>query len=235
MHKIMIQDYLKKYNFSLSDEEITKFEKLLVIFQEKNAKINLSSIRNEESIIEKHFIDSLFLTNFIELKWKIADIWTWWWFPLIPLAIVDKTENSMFYGIDSIDKKLKAVLDFSNTLRLKNIITIQSRFEELWRDKNHRESFDFVLSRATAYFPSLLEYAIPLLKVWWTFIAYKLINDEEILEWKLALKELNSEIIDIKKYNLWWTDRCLIFIRKNKKTSNLYPRNIWIVKINPII
>jgi 16S rRNA (guanine527-N7)-methyltransferase len=68
MHKIMIQDYLKKYNFSLSDEEITKFEKLLVIFQEKNAKINLSSIRNEESIIEKHFIDSLFLTNFIELK-----------------------------------------------------------------------------------------------------------------------------------------------------------------------
>jgi 16S rRNA G527 N7-methylase RsmG len=29
----------------------------------------------------------------------------------------------------------------------------------------YREQFDFVVSRATAYFPVLLEYAIPLLKV----------------------------------------------------------------------
>jgi 16S rRNA G527 N7-methylase RsmG len=38
------------------------------MFKEKNNQINLSSLRDDESIIEKHFIDSLMLTKFIQLS-----------------------------------------------------------------------------------------------------------------------------------------------------------------------
>jgi 16S rRNA (guanine527-N7)-methyltransferase len=57
------------------------------------------------------------------------------------------------------------VEEFAEKLNLKNIKTIHGRAEEIGQDTKYRESFDFVTSRATAYFPTLLEFVIPLLKV----------------------------------------------------------------------
>ena len=54
----------KKYNLELEDYEYDKFEKFLKIFIEKNSQINLSAIRDEEWIIEKHFVDSIMLNIF---------------------------------------------------------------------------------------------------------------------------------------------------------------------------
>jgi 16S rRNA G527 N7-methylase RsmG len=31
--------------------------------------------------------------------------------------------------------------------------------------ENHREKYDMVVSRATAFFPTLLEYTLPLIKI----------------------------------------------------------------------
>ncbi len=238
----MLQKTFKSYNFNFDEKTIKKFEDFLAMFKEKNNQINLSSLRDDESIIEKHFIDSLMLTKFIQLSWNIADIWTWWGFPLIPLAIYYSMQDknldinsgwqitkTQFYWIDSVAKKLKSVDEFAINLELDNIQTIHSRFEELWQDKEYRESFDFVVSRATAYFPTLLEYAIPLLKVGWIFIAYKMDNENELIEWDVALIKLKSEIVYIKKYELWWQKRSLVIIRKNEKTPKDYPRSSQII------
>ena len=78
------------------------------IFIEKNSQINLSAIRESEDIIKKHFVDSVFLNTFIDfVPWdKIVDMWTGWWFPLLPLAIVNPEVE--FVWIDSVWKKLKS-------------------------------------------------------------------------------------------------------------------------------
>ena len=164
---------------------------------------------------------------------KIADLWTWWWFPLIPLAIVNPLIN--FYWIDSVWKKLKAVEEFALELQLENIKTINSRAEDLWQNLDYRESFDFVVSRATAFMPTLLEYVIPLLKVWWIFIAYKLEDKEELKQSKKALERLWSKIFQIKNYEIWWQKRVLIFIEKLKETNKKYPRKTWIPLKSPIV
>ena len=244
----MLKQILNNYNFNLGESTIKKFELFLKIFKEKNSQINLSSLRDDESIIEKHFIDSLMLTKYLQLSWKIADIWTWWWFPLIPLAIYNwildsksdvqeykNINDSQFYWIDSVAKKLRAIDEFALNLWLPNIQTVHARTEELGIDKNYRETFDFVVSRATAYFPTLLEYAIPLLKVWWIFIAYKMDNENEIFEWKVALIKLKSEIIYIKKYDLCWQKRSLIFVKKQEKTPWDYPRSSQLIARKPLI
>jgi 16S rRNA (guanine527-N7)-methyltransferase len=62
----MIKRLFKKYDIELSEKEIKKFEKFLEIFKEKNSQINLSAIREDEAIIEKHFIDSIMLNIFLE-------------------------------------------------------------------------------------------------------------------------------------------------------------------------
>jgi 16S rRNA (guanine527-N7)-methyltransferase len=199
---------------------------------EKNSEINLSGIRDKDWIIEKHFIDSIMLNVFIELKWKVVDMWTGWGFPLIPLAIINK--DATFIWIDSVWKKLKAIDEFIEKLELKNVKTLNWRAEEIGQDLQYREQFDFVTCRATAYLPTLLEYVIPLLKVGWIFAAYKADDKEELKSAKKALSRLWSKILKVKNYKLADQDRTIVLIEKISKTHLKYPRKVWVPLSRPI-
>ena len=227
-----MNELLEKYKIELENEEIKKFEKFLKIFIEKNSKINLSAIRDEPWIIEKHFIDSIILNIFLELEWKVADLWTGWWFPGLPLAIINPKVK--FTLIDSVGKKLNAIDGFIQELKLKNVITLNWRAEEIGQNSKYREQFDFVVSRATAFFPTLLEYTIPLLKVGWIFAAYKLNDKEELKSWKKALRWLWAKILKVKNYSLDWQKRTIVLIEKISETHKKYPRKVWIPLQNPI-
>ncbi len=63
-----MQELFKQYDINLTQEQESKFKDFLQIFIETNAQINLSAIRDEAGIIEKHFIDSLILTNFCSIE-----------------------------------------------------------------------------------------------------------------------------------------------------------------------
>ena len=228
-----MQELFKKYDINLSEKETLKFSEFLKYFTEINSQVNLSAIRDEEGIIEKHFIDSIYLEKFAKISGRVLDMWTWWGFPGIPLKIVN--ENVEFVLVDSIWKKVKIVNDFIAKLDLKNIKAIQTRAEELGHDKNYRESFDFVVSRATAYMPVLLEYVIPLLKVGWTLIAYKLDNNVEFEEWKKALELLGAKIEKIEHYEIWDNKRSFVFIKKVKPTAKTYPRDVGVPLKNPLV
>ncbi len=245
-----MQELFKKYNIELEKSELEKFQKFLEIFKEKNSQINLSAIRDDEGIIEKHFIDSIMLNVFLEFKLplsanadislqegdkkiKVADLWTGWGFPLIPIAITNPEIN--FVWIDSVWKKLKAIDDFAKKLDLKNVKTINTRAEELGQNLEYRENFDFLVSRATAYMPVLLEYTIPLLKLGWIFCAYKLEDKEELKSSKKALARLWAKILKVKNYTLSGQKRTIIFIEKIKETNKKYPRKVWIPLQKPII
>jgi 16S rRNA (guanine527-N7)-methyltransferase len=165
-------------------------------------------------------------------KIKVLDLWTGWGFPLIPLAIVNPEIE--FVWLDSVWKKLKAVEEFAQNLDLKNISTINWRAEDFWQDPKHREKYDYIVSRATAYLPTLLEFAIPLLKVWWIFIAYKLADKEELRSAKKAFSRLSSKIYKIKNYDIEWQRRTLIIIEKLHPTHKKYPRKVGIPLARPI-
>ncbi len=231
----------KKYNIELEKDELKKFKQFLELFKEKNNQINLSAIRNDNDIIEKHFIDSIILNTFMDFEEnalpdspevEVADLGTWWGFPLIPLAIVNPQIN--FTWIDSVWKKLKAIKEFSKDLWLKNVSILNGRAEEIGQNSKYREQYDFIISRATAFFPTLLEYVIPLLKVGWIFIAYKLDDKEELKSAKKALSRLSSKIFKIKNYTINWQKRTLVFIEKLHSTNKKYPRKIWIPLKTPI-
>lgn len=230
-----MHELLEKYNIELSPEEHKKFEQFLKIFMEKNTHINLSSIRDENGIIEKHFIDSLFLAVFfdIEPKMNVADMGTGGWFPGIPLAII--APEAHFTLIDSVVKKQRCVSEFAETLWLSNIDTLSGRAEEIGQNPTYRENFDLVVSRATAYFPTLLEYSLPLLKVWGILAAYKLTDKQEFQSIKKALSRLWGKIYKIKNYELAGQERSIVFIEKVAPTHKNYPRKVWIPLKEPII
>lgn len=240
-----MQKLLNKYSIELSPEELQKFEKFLEIFMETNSQINLSAIRDAEGIIEKHFIDSLMLAVFYDLtptlsweereqlaKIKIADMGTGGWFPGIPLAITHPGAD--FTLIDSVGKKLRCIDNFVSELDLKNVTTLNGRAEEIGKNLDYREQYDLVVSRATAYFPTLLEYVIPLLKIWGIFAAYKLNDKDELKSAKKALSRLWAKILKVKNYRLADQDRTIVFIEKITKTHLKYPRKVGIPLKEPI-
>ncbi len=227
-----MKELFEKYSLELEKSELEKFEKFLEIFTLKNSQINLSAIRESDDIIEKHFIDSLLLNIFVDLYWEVADLWTGGWFPLIPLAITNP--ETEFTWIDSVGKKIKVVNEFIDTLDIPNAHAIQSRFEDAWQDDAYRESFDFVVSRATAFLPVLLEYAIPLLKTGWVLCAYKLDDKDELKSSKKALSKLWAKILKVKNYTIWDQKRVIIFIEKISDTPKKYPRKNGIPLQSPI-
>lgn len=56
----MNTDIFQAHGFELSDTEREQFERFLTLFIDYNSHTNLSAIRDEEGIIGKHFIDSLY-------------------------------------------------------------------------------------------------------------------------------------------------------------------------------
>jgi 16S rRNA (guanine527-N7)-methyltransferase len=233
-----MRELFQKYDIELSESEIEKFQKFLEIFMETNSQINLSAIRDEAWIIEKHFIDSLMLAVFYDLvpdstgTMNIVDMGTGGWFPGIPLAITHP--DAQFTLIDSVAKKLKCVQNFADTLKLPNIKTLTGRAEDIGQNPNHREQYDMVVSRATAYFPTLLEYSLPLLKVGGMLAAYKLTDKEEFTSIKKALSRLGGKIYKIKNYELDGQERSIVFIEKIAQTHAKYPRKVGIPLKEPL-
>lgn len=81
-----------------------KLEKYLQMLMEKNKVMNLTAIRQEEDILEKHFEDSLLLTPFLNDNDKyILDIGTGAGFPGLVLAITNPDKN--FLLVDSVKRK----------------------------------------------------------------------------------------------------------------------------------
>lgn len=181
------------------------------MFLEKNKQINLSAIRDEEWVMIKHVQDSLELEKIINWKeWmRIADIWTGWWFPLIPLAISHPECN--FVWIDSVRKKTIAVWEILDQLNVKNVEMVWSRIEDI---KN--ETFDLITARAVAYSDKLLNRATPLIKKWWRIALMKQVNDDEKAVLLNTAKKKNLILETEYKYNLfeWDIDRVIYILKR---------------------
>ncbi len=59
------ESFFLQHGFELSDNELNQFQQFLTFFVQYNSHTNLSAIRDEEGIIIKHFIDSLYGASLI--------------------------------------------------------------------------------------------------------------------------------------------------------------------------
>ena len=208
--------------FGLNKEQISKFETYLDLLLEWNEKFNLTAITDKDEIEEKHFIDSLELFKYFDVKNKtLLDVGSGAGFPGIPLAIVEPSLKVTL--LESNGKRVSFLKETVKVLDLKNVDIIQGRVEEL----GTREKYDFVTARAVKELNILLELCFYLVKVGGSFIAYKSSGvEEEILNAKHALKCLQIE--EFKKFDYYLpkskNNRVFLGILKKNKTQKKYPR-----------
>lgn len=229
MNKEQFQEELQKLGIDLTGRELISFNSYCEFLKEYNKHTNLTSIKDDEGIFLKHFYDSLTIVKMEKIDSQyICDIGTGAGFPGLVLKIV--FPNIKIDLLDATSKKcnfLKLVVD---TLKLDNVNIINKRAEEYSHEC--REKYDIVVSRAVAPLKHLLEYSVPLLKVNGLFIALKSNIDSEIINIDNYYKKLELSDEKIIKFNLPYEDsmRTIYRVRKNKVTSNIYPRTYSQIK-----
>jgi len=152
-------DILLKYFSDFTNTQLDQLQALKELYKNWNAKINLISRKDIDSLYEKHVLHSLSIAAAFEFEpaSEIIDIGTGGGFPGIPLAIYFPAVR--FHLVDSVGKKLKAVNAVAGAIGLNNVTTQHIRAEEISKRK-----FDFVVSRAVAPLKELWNWSKPLLR-----------------------------------------------------------------------
>ncbi len=184
----------------MSDNFQKQLDKLVNIFLQKNSQINLSAIRDPKEVKIKHIQDSLELNKILKIPaWaRVLDIWTWWGFPLLPLAITNPQAH--FVGLDARNKKIKAIQDMVNQLGLKNVDLVRSRIED------HKGDYEIITARAVGYIDKLLNRTKHLLKKWTKLVLYKQFSEQELTDMQKLLPQYGLHLTKSHHYRLFDDD-----------------------------
>ena len=222
--KVIYKDINKNLVNTLEDQRFATYYSYLV---EQNKVMNLTNITDEKEVYEKHFYDSIILTDILDTTNKsILDIGAGAGFPSIPIKIVD--DSILVTVVDGLNKRIKFLDSLIEKLALNSINLIHGRAEEL--DKSLE--FDLVTARAVARLNILVELAIPFVKHGGYFVASKSTNYEStLLKAEKEITILGGQIESI--YNYQVNDEIvhsLIIIKKVKQTPKDYPRQFSKIK-----
>lgn len=215
----------KKMQIELSNQQLEQFYLYMNLLLEWNEKINLTAITDPKEIILKHFIDSITIAPYLKNAQSILDIGTGAGFPGIPLAILENSKD--FVLMDSLNKRIIFLQEVIQNIALTRVQAIHGRAEELGKEKEHREHYDLVASRAVAKLNILLEYMLPFVKVGGRCICMKSQEiEEELEEAKQAIELLGGKLERVDEIILPESDvkRKIIVIQKVRQTPIKYPR-----------
>ena len=222
---------------SLDETACSRFMTYQKLLLEWNEKMNLTAITEEKEIIIKHFLDSISLLAYLDMKenTSLLDLGTGAGFPGLPLLIA-RPDFSLSL-LDSLQKRLTFLQQVSQALELPSVSCLHGRAEDLGKDPLYRESFDICVSRAVAPFPILCEWCLPFVRVGGLFAAMKGPDVvKELSQTERAVEVLGGEIKSMKKVTLPFSDitHTIIFIKKLRQTPTQYPRKPGVAKKNPI-
>ena len=228
---------MESSGIKVSDTAISTLCAFHEMVMDENSRINLTRITDERDAAYLHFADSLMPLTFnlpIPGQARVLDIGSGAGFPAIPMAVLKPELH--FTLLDSVDKKVRFIRGAIDAFAL-NAQAVHARAELLAHDKAHRESYSVVLSRAVAPLSTLLELALPFVKVGGLFLAWKGPNAAEELEPAAnALRVLGGKLTKVYEYTLMdgFHQRCLIAFTKIRSTPVQYPRKPDLPRKNPI-
>ncbi|MGN0091623.1 MAG: 16S rRNA (guanine(527)-N(7))-methyltransferase RsmG [Alistipes sp.] len=145
-------ELIEKYFGNLTDCRREQFAALGTAYAEWNARINVVSRKDFDSLYLRHILHSLAIARVCRFDdgAEIADVGCGGGFPSVPLAIM--FPHARFTAIDSIGKKIKVVDGVCKAAGITNLQPVNARIESV----NRR--FDYVVSRAVTNMPDFVKW-----------------------------------------------------------------------------
>jgi 16S rRNA (guanine527-N7)-methyltransferase len=203
-----------------------------------NNRFNLTAIRESETIRTKHFLDSL--SCILALRDsppnRLIDIGTGAGFPGIPLKIAMPAMRLTL--VESISKKAEFCQHVVKTLGLDGVDILTTRAEEIGQMAQHRQKYDWAVSRAVAAMPTLVEYLLPLIRIGGRILAQKGENaPAETQTAEYAIHLLGGCLHQLIPISLPGVvdERYLVVINKIAATPLTFPRRVGIPTKNPLV
>jgi len=225
----------RAFNVDLSPQQLDAFEIYLRELTDWNTRINLTAIIERESVLVKHFLDSLSLVPQLpETAVTLLDVGSGAGFPGVPLKIA--RPHLRVTLLEAVGKKVAFLQHLVTALNLTDTLALHRRAEDLARDAAHREHYDVVVARAVAELRVLAEYCLRCVRVGGIFIAQKGIAvDDEVQTAARALRILGGEIRAIESVQLPGLEpRHLIVVAKIAPTTATFPRRAGMPASQPL-
>ncbi len=221
------QKILEKWEIPFLKEQQEQLVTYYEMLVKKNKVMNLTAITEFEEVLDKHFLDSIALAQYVDLTRSVSviDLGTGAGFPGMPLKIM--FPDLRITLADSLNKRILFLDEVIGELGLTDIQTVHARAEDLAHDQKYREQYDYCVSRAVANLSSLSEYCLPFVKIGGSFISYKSGEiEKELTAAKKAIFLLGGQFEQVIPFQLEGTDlnRSFVMIKKEKKTAKTYPR-----------
>lgn len=239
----LFQERAKEAGIELTQGQVGKFLLFLGELKEWNRKFNLTAIDDEEEILVRHFIDSLFCVVRIppEIQKKIGkviDIGSGAGFPGIPIKIYRPLLEMAL--LEATGKKVEFLRFISAKLGFENSLeVIHGRAEDCGKNLDYREKYDLAVSRAVSELAILAEYSLPFVRPGGIFISQKGGEiDQELREAEKAIRVLGGKLAQVIPYRLRVRKEelamKLVLIDKVEKTPDTYPRRPGVPYKRPI-
>ena len=156
--------------------------------------LNLTAAKSIEELVQKHLLDSLYLTKVLDAKGQsFLDLGTGAGFPGAPLKFF--YEDSHFCFLDAVRRKINFLKYTLKIMDIRKFSCIQGRAEDLSSKDGYAGSFDVVCCRAVAGAKAIIELGMPFLRKDGFLVLYKGPGGEE------ELKEA-EKVIDVYKGKL---------------------------------
>ena len=201
---------------------------------EKNKVMNLTAITEPQDVAALHFLDSAALLALADFRGKsVVDVGTGAGFPGMPMKILEPSIHMTL--LDSLGKRITFLQEVCEDLGLTDVQCVHARAEEFAAE--HRQGFDFAVSRAVANLSVLCELCLPLVKVGGIFLSMKSVeSDGELEQAEKAIRLLGGQVERTADYRIPGTEvtHRVIFIKKVAETPKKYPRPFAKIKKNPL-
>ncbi len=219
-------------SLTLTEEVYKKLDIYADFLFQTNKVINLTAITEPLDILIKHFVDSIYITKYIDFKsgMKAVDVGTGAGFPLLPVKIYKPEINITL--LDGNNKRINFLKELCCKIDIE-AECIHERAELLARKEEYREKYDIATARAVSAMPVLSEYCMPFVKPGGIFGAMKG-PSENIADASDAIKLLGGKILSDINYQVNNDKRRIIIVRKITPCSTKYPRSSNKINAKPL-
>ncbi len=157
----------KRLRFDLSERQIEAFRVYYEEMMRYRERADLTSLTDPAAVQRRHFLESLAFLRAIESAGafgaKAIDIGSGAGFPGLPIKIV-RPELALTL-LEATGRKAEFLRHVVEALDLTGVDIVQGRAEEVAHEPERREAYDLALARAVAPLPTLVELALPFVRV----------------------------------------------------------------------